>query len=90
MQREFNIVSLGDDNQQLGDGGGGQRAESIKHYLNEPQNSSDSEYANDSQQGRGYGQVYHDIFHQYAKDGGKDEQEVEHVPRHCEVMISQA
>ena len=55
-----------------------------------PQNSTDSEDANDPQQGGRDRKVLHHVLHDDADDGGDDEDEVEDVPAGCEVLKAQA
>lgn len=57
--------------------------------LDEPQDSADSEHPHDSQERRGHREIYHNVFHQNTQDGRQHKQEVEQIPGHREVMITQ-
>lgn len=58
--------------------------------FDQPQNSAYPEDPDDAQQSRRDREVDHDVLHEDAEDRGEDQDEVEEIPGHGEVVVAQA
>ena len=57
--------------------------------LDQPQNSPDSEDANDAKESGGDGEIFHHVFHDNAHDAGNHQHEIENVPASREILVPQ-
>ena len=58
-------------------------------YPNKPQDPAYPEDPDHPEQGRGHGEVLHEIFHHDADNGGDHEDKVKQVPGRGEVVVSE-